>query len=672
MAGVWSRRNSAGLLRRTLVATCALTVGCGGAAGPARDAGAPEASSPGGPSDAWDGSAVSEAGEPAGDADTAQDGDSGSDAPADAALPPRTAAADFTGTVDGASFATLTTTWSRALATTAALVVTANPESDSITVLDSATPPRVRTEIAVGRDPRSVAVTPDGRYAAVVNRGDATLSIVDLAAGRELYYFETRPLPYAAVIAGGRVVVSEWATGEVAAFDPVGRSLAARAAVGPYPAGLAHCGPPRCALAAGRGLLVSHFYSGRLTQLDPVTLAPVAVVETGADANLAQHVAIAPDGRRAYLPETRSFADNPTRQFDTTVFPVVNVVDLATFTLLNSARITLDTADRPVALPFAVDFLADGRLLAVANAGSDDLSIIDLQTGRKAAHLDVGANPQAVAAAPDGRTLYVNEILAGQLRAIQIGSDGTLGTAGIVATTALPLLPEILRGKRLFWTAARADLTRDRWMSCATCHFDGLHDARTWRSFPDGVRNTTALYDLADTAPLHWSGDLDELEDVEATIRFVQAGTGLAPAPRIDTLGEPLAGASADLAALAAFLRTLRPPASPYAASDPPAISRGRDAFVRFACATCHAGPAFTDRALHDVGTGDLATERNSHGRGTRFDTPSLRALWLTPPYLHDGSAPTLTVLFTRGAHDLSGQATAADVADLVAYLRAL
>jgi cytochrome c peroxidase len=159
---------------------------------------------------------------------------------------------------------------------------------------------------------------------------------------------------------------------------------------------------------------------------------------------------------------------------------------------------------------------------------------------------------------------------------------------------------------------------------------------------------------------------------VEATIRFVQAGTGLAPAPRIDTLGEPLAGASADLAALAAFLRTLRPPASPYATSEPQAISRGRDAFARFACATCHAGPAFTDRALHDVGTGDLATERNSHGRGTRFDTPSLRALWLTAPYLHDGSAPTLTVLFTRGAHDLSGQATAAEVADLVAYLRAL
>ncbi|HEY0712107.1 MAG TPA: hypothetical protein VGF45_05500, partial [Polyangia bacterium] len=228
------------------------------------------------------------------------------------------------------------------------------------------------------------------------------------------------------------------------------------------------------------------------------------------------------------------------------------------------------------------------------------------------------------------------------------------------------------RGKRLFWSSARSDLARDQWMSCATCHFDGFHDARTWRSFPDGIRNTTALFNLADTLPLHWSGDLDEIHDIESTVRFIQAGKGLAPAPQIDTLGTPLEGTSEDLDALSSFLATLRPPKSPHQ-NDGAAITRGQAAFARLACATCHAPPLFVDKKNHDVGTGDPTTERNGHGRGTTFDTPTLRALWLTAPYLHDGSAPTLETVFERGTvHALGSRATSGERADLIAYLRSL
>jgi len=38
----------------------------------------------------------------------------------------------------------------------------------------------------------------------------------------------------------------------------------------------------------------------------------------------------------------------------------------------------------------------------------------------------------------------------------------------------------------------------------------------------------------------------------------------------------------------------------------------------------------------------DHALKKNSHGRGIMFDTPSLRRLWLTAPYLHDGNTKTL------------------------------
>ncbi len=97
-------------------------------------------------------------------------------------------------------------------------------------------------------------------------------------------------------------------------------------------------------------------------------------------------------------------------------------------------------------------------------------------------------------------------------------------------TTQIPLAPDVLNGKILFNSSARGDLARDAWVSCATCHFDAEMDGRTWL-FRDGPRNTPSLLGVGETLPIHWSGDLDELADVESTIRIMQAGTGLAPGP---------------------------------------------------------------------------------------------------------------------------------------------
>ena len=55
-------------------------------------------------------------------------------------------------------------------------------------------------------------------------------------------------------------------------------------------------------------------------------------------------------------------------------------------------------------------------------------------------------------------------------------------------------------------------------------------------------------------------------------------------------------------------------------------------------CANCHRPPLFTDGQRHDVGTGGHPDEQ----KGPDFDTPSLRGVHATPPYLHDGRAATL------------------------------
>jgi YVTN family beta-propeller protein len=118
----------------------------------------------------------------------------------------------------------------------------------------------------------------------------------------------------------------------------------------------------------------------------------------------------------------------------------------------------------------------------VANAGCDDVSVIDQGTDRGIAHITVGANPRGIAITPDGSRVFVNNVLDGTLSVI----DTTLLTVSHTIDLTEIALPEgLLQGKKIFNSAGEPVLTTDNWISCATCHFDGMMDTRTWLGFPD-------------------------------------------------------------------------------------------------------------------------------------------------------------------------------------------
>ena len=89
-------------------------------------------------------------------------------------------------------------------------------------------------------------------------------------------------------------------------------------------------------------------------------------------------------------------------------------------------------------------------------------------------------------------------------------------------------------------------------------------------------------------------------------------------------------------------------------------------------CDTCHAGDELTDAAwvdgepvLHDVGT-LLETSGDRAGEPlTGLRTPSLRGLFATAPYLHDGRAATLEDALTEHGFELEKSREG----DLVRYL---
>ncbi len=544
-----------------------------------------------------------------------------------------------------------------------------NNDSRSLTLVEIPSGKKIR-EIFVGRDPQTAAFDSAGKRIYVTNRLDDTVSVIDFENLAVINTIAVPDEPIAVVVSeNGRVFVSCMGADIVVVIDPSSASITELIETETDPRGLALS-------TDALKLYVIHFTTGRFSVINTSSFEVESVISTGADTNLSNSITLNPAGTLAYLPQTRSNVSNPALLFDTTVFPVVSVIDLETQLPLQASRIHLDISDIPVNMPFDTALVGD-ETLYVLNSGSNDLSVIALENSTALAHIELGDNPRSMVLSADESTLYVSNNLSGTVSVID---TGTHMISGEIVVTQIPLLSNVLNGKKLFHSSNSPDLARDQWISCATCHFEGETDKRTW-FFPDGLRNTTSLLGVADTLPVHWSGDLDELQDVEITVRDIQAGTGLAPGadnctPACDQ-GESNAGRSQALDDLAAYMTILQLSPNPNLEQDgsiSEAAMRGKALFEdeETLCSTCHIPPVYSDFQKHDVGTGEDPGER----KGTSFDTPSLRGIYKTGAWLHHGMAETLLdVLTTQNPGDLHGKTSHMDepeLTDLVAFLNSL
>ncbi|NJK31197.1 MAG: hypothetical protein HC927_01600 [Deltaproteobacteria bacterium] len=183
--------------------------------------------------------------------------------------------------------------------------------------------------------------------------------------------------------------------------------------------------------------------------------------------------------------------------------------------------------------------------------------------------LDVGYAPSGLALSADDRHLYVDAFLSRELRVYDISDFSQLPQpiAILDSQSAEPLAPEVFRGKQLFNDSFDPRLAKHGYIACAHCHLDGEADRRTW-DFTDrgeGLRNTISLLGRGGTeqGPIHWSANFDEVQDFEHDIRGPFGGFGLlddadwSSGTVATTLGDPKAGLSADLDALAAYVESL-------------------------------------------------------------------------------------------------------------------
>lgn len=616
-----------------------------------------------------------------------------------------------------------------------------NPDADSLSIVEVEGRRLVReiplgprpTTAADGRfephhGPRGVDLSPDGRFAYIACQSSGRLLTVDVEAAAVVQELPLGAEPVSALVhpSGQILYVSLYQSGEVVRLPLVGglpdESGAQRRRTTDRPFGLALD-------AEAKRLYVTRFLlSPGLDVLDAETLAPLG--QAGLDEvaprgnKLLAHgvprgvytAAVRPgaagDGAgEVWLPHLLLATDvaQPELDFESTVFPAISIrgpggEPLTPVPLSTDSRLPkVDGAFADVVSgPRALAFTRAGDLALVVNMSSEDVLVIDT---KKRVQVQIvrplpGDLPEGIVLSPDGRLALIDQRASGDVAVLRIEpAEGSPSAARVQLepqtiprlSAADPMPAELRLGQRLFYSANSAEfpLTKNFWVSCASCHLEGRSDAVTWR-FETGPRDTPSnAGGTAGTGFLMRNATRNQIQQYDETIRIEQGGDMDLSRPADRRL----------LDAIAAYVDHAIPlPRSPeidVRTGQPSAAAvRGQAVFNSLGCDRCHGGPRYSDSGagnpglelsgpvmLHDVGTcatapfaDRTATARDGATRpACSFDTPGLRGVFDTAPYLHDGSAATLEDTIDHFVRFLKlAPPTAQQRADLAAFLRSL
>lgn len=276
-------------------------------------------------------------------------------------------------------------------------VLVTNERSGTLTVIDGPTR-KVQATVALGKRPRGIKVSPDGKLAYVAlsgspiagpgvdesklppaDKGADGIGVLDLVSMKLLRVLRGVSDPeQLAVSADGRKLY--------VASEDTGRGIILDAATGRQLASLVVGGEPE-------GVTLSP--DGRVVYMTSEEDHQVAVIDTKSD----RVVATVEVGLR---PRFTEFTDDSMLAFTSGENDgTITVTDAKTHKRLRVIRLE-GALTRPVGMALS----HDGKLLYTVTGRGKNLLAIDVATGKVVSSVEVGPRPWGVALSPDGGTLF--------------------------------------------------------------------------------------------------------------------------------------------------------------------------------------------------------------------------------------------------------------------------
>jgi DNA-binding beta-propeller fold protein YncE len=400
-------------------------------------------------------------------------------------------------------------------------------------------------------------------------------------------------------------------------------------------------------------------------------------------------IAMSPDGNYAFATHLIAMFTLPATKVDGGWIHTNNVaiVDIKKRKILNDA--TLDSPFEGAGNPWGISCTPDGKILCVAHSGSNNLSIIDLDSLISIAK-NSDYSPDAIRDVTAAVTLSHNLVaLRTVMKKVIVKGKAprAITCIGNMAYTAGYFddfieeyelhAPEsdisttrsntIDLGTKVPETSERtgecayfdASLCLQKWQSCQSCHPLTRTDGLNWtlRNEVPAPKNAKSMLYSWWTPPTSWAGGrANAAESIRAgMINELFLQPDLTVAGNMDT-----------------FFMKLKPVPSPHLVKgrmDSSAI-RGKDIFLHHPtldCKTCHVPPLYVDLLRkRDGGIPDPYDAR------TQWDTPTIIESWRSAPYDHLGSMDQMKDVLKFKGHSNAGELPDKDFNDMTEFILSL
>ncbi len=277
--------------------------------------------------------------------------------------------------------------------------------------------------------------------------------------------------------------------------------------------------------------------------------------------------------------------------------------------------------------------------------------------------IKLGGRPIDLEFLSDDRAVIANE-LDDSLQIVDLNNANLLATIPLQSRYSNRKVSRheflIAKGERIFFDGKRS---RDGWLSCHTCHFDGHTSGHLFDTLNDATyetkKLTLSLHNVSETEPWTWHGWQPDL--TEAIAKSLR-----------DTMHRRQPATREDILALTAYIETLRPisPFKEFPESQPAIVHQGYKLFQNKAgCSNCHQPPNFTAGQRYGVSRVESASIYQE------LNPPGLLGLSTRRHYLHHGRAHSLKQLLKlyHRPEDTSGETlTEKELNALMAFLSVL
>lgn len=385
--------------------------------------------------------------------------------------------------------------------------------------------------------------------------------------------------------------------------------------------------------------------------------------------NALRGICLSPDDNFVYVVHNLGRFQLPTSQLEQGWMNTsgLSIIDARKLEFI--ATVVLDEPERGAAGSW--DIKCNSDKIVVTHSGTHDVSLIDHQAfikkllsdpnpknlsynlnflaGIRKRYPIKGNGPRNFALS--GKTVYLPAYFTDELNVFDITSGNNIEVA---FNPNRKESPED-KGQRIFNDATYCF---QGWQSCNGCHpGDARTDGLNWDLLNDGMgnpKNCKSLLFSHLTPPVMVSGIRGTAEvAVRAGFKHIQ----------FSSITEE------DAKFVDAYLRSLQPLPSPWLVDGElsETAKKGKLVFEREGCADCHSGHYFTDLRSYKIGE-----EEQVFQDWKGWDTPTLREVWRTAPYLFRGSAFRMEDVFEIHRHGLRNSLSKEEAGQLAEYVNSL